>query len=112
MTEYELEHHYSAQNYSDEKGNPVGGWAEGKGFHIDWQNGPLNVDGERLQPNGAFVEYVLKAVQQRIEFYQRSPFACTENAEAIEHIKRAVDSLNKRTSRRKSQGTEGTWDGS
>lgn len=101
--------YYTAQNFSDEHGHPVGGWAEGKGFRIDWQNGPLFVDGERIEPNGAFVEYVLLAVKQRIEYYQQSPFACTENAKAIACIQEAVDQLNARTARRTATGVEGTW---
>lgn len=102
--------HYTAQNFSDEKGNPTGGWASGTGFRIDWQDGPLvNGEGERVEPNGAFVEYVLMAVAQRIEYYQQSPFNCAENQQALHHIQQSINWLNKRTARRKQEGKEGTW---
>lgn len=102
------------QNFKTDEGFPFGGWAVGTGFNIKWQRGPL-VDpetGNRLEPNGAFVETVLKAVLQRIEFYQDSPFNCEENAAAIFHIKGALEALNTRTARRTDQGVEGTWEGS
>lgn len=105
MTELEY------QNFKTDEGYPNGGWAAGVGFDIKWQKGPL-VDpetNERLRPNGAFVETLLKAVKQRIEFYQDSPFNCEENARAISHIEAAIQALNDRTARRTEEGTEGTW---
>ena len=54
------------------------------------------------------MEDCLIAVQHRLEFYQRSGFACDENAEAMSHIAQALDILNLRTARRMTQGVEGT----
>lgn len=98
------------------EGNPAGGCTTGTGFTISWQNGPLGrIDTpERVGPNGAFVEDVLEAVLDRIKFYQTGSggrFACVENAEAIDHIERALLELDKRTKRRVNAGTEGTHEG-
>lgn len=100
---------YTAENFNDENGNPAGGIVRGVGLRIDWQNGPLGRVGtdERIDPNGAFVETVLAAVQQRIEYYQGS-FPCRENALAITKIEEALHWLNARTARRVAAGSEGT----
>lgn len=99
-----------AENFIDEDGNPAGGYVRGVGMNINWQNGPM-VDpatGERLEQNGAFVEGMLEATLQRIEHYQTSKFRCRENALAITKIEEAIGWLQRRTSRRTKQGTEGT----
>ena len=93
---------------SDEQGRPAGGQTTGRGFTIDWQNGPLAVDGVRREPNGAFVEDVLAAVIGRIEFYQASQFACDENADALHALKAAARRLDDRTKARQARGVEGT----
>lgn len=49
------------QHDTDANGNPAGGATTGRGFRIDWQNGPLAVDGVRREPTGAFVEDVIAA---------------------------------------------------
>ena len=64
----------------DRNGNPTGGTTSGKGISIDWQTGPLKIDGIRYKPNGAFVEGVIMAALNRLEFYQDSKFNCRENA--------------------------------
>ena len=102
---------FEAFNNVDEDGNPTGGFAAGTGFHIEWQNGPLGRGEERKEPNGAFVETVIAAAQQRIEFYQKAAggkFACTENAEAIGYLTSALYWLNLRTQKREARGVEGT----
>lgn len=93
-------------------GAPDGGVSFGIGFCISWQKGPLGKEGtpERKPPNGAFVETVLAAVIDRICYYQQSPFACPENAEALAHLQHAAVCLNNRTKRRVAAGTEGTWE--
>lgn len=94
----------------DEHGRPAGGVSEGVGFHIFWQDGPL-VDpdtGERKAPNGAFVETVLSAVIERIEFYQASEFRCRENALALTKLQEAQHWLDHRTRDRQRRGVEGT----
>lgn len=36
---------FEAVNLDDTAGNPAGGFVDGLGLHISWQNGPLNVGG-------------------------------------------------------------------
>lgn len=93
---------------TDENGNPAGGVTFGKGIEIEWQNGPLSVDGKRLEPNGAFVEGVIAAAIGRLEHYQESKFACAENALAIKSLETALRWLSKRTADRTARGVEGS----
>ena len=102
---------FISENNVDRQGNPTGGHATGCGMKIEWQNGPLGRDGDRKEPNGAFVETVIAAAKQRVEFYQKAKdgkFACTENAKAIEHLTLALDILDKRTKDREARKVEGT----
>ncbi len=102
---------YRAVNEDDANDNPAGGSVSGCGIMIVWQDGPLGRGDDRKEPNGAFVETVIDAARQRIEYYQASKFECQENAAAIMHLQAALDCLDSRTSRRESQGTEGTHKG-
>lgn len=98
------------ENFNDDDGNPAGGYAKGPGFAIDWQNGPL-VDpatGDRHEQTGAFVEDVLRAVIQRVEYYNGTKFRCRENSLAITHMEEAVHWFNARTADREDRGVEGT----
>ena len=80
---------------------------------IRWQNGPVkrsktehgNLLVENL--NGAFVEDVLNICVKRLEAYQRSSFACKENAEAIAAVDAAIEILVKRRGARRERGVEG-----
>lgn len=99
---------FNAENYLDSQGKPAGGYVEGVGLRIDWQNGPLGRGEERVEPNGAFVETVIASVVQRIEFYQAGEFKCRENAIAITKLEEALLWLNYRTQRREQRGVEGT----
>lgn len=103
---------FEASNISED-GKPAGGTVRGTGLSIDWQNGPLGRVGtdERIEPNGAFVETVLEAVKQRIEYYNTT-FGCRENSLAITKIEEAIHWLNHRTNRRVAQNVEGTHEGS
>lgn len=100
-----------SQNYVDEQGRPAGGTVQGTGLSIVWQNGPLGRDGDRQEPNGAFVENVIYAALQRLEHYQTSPFKCRENALAITKLEEALHWLNSRTARREEAKVEGTHNG-
>lgn len=94
-----------------DEGYPNGGSTFATGLSIHWQKGPL-VDpdtGQRREPNGCFVETVIRAAVGRLEHYQASPFACDENAAALMHLHAALDALAARTRRRTTAGTEGTW---
>lgn len=97
------------ENWSDQDGNyPAGGVASGRGFAISWQNGPLGRDGERREPNGAFVEDVIEAVVERIHFYQESEFQCETNYQALVCLEKALEHLNARTIDREARQVEGT----
>lgn len=102
---------FKAHNQS-ENGMPAGGHVEGTGLRIDWQNGPLGRGEDRKEPNGAFVETVIAAAKQRIEYYQQTQFSCRENALAITKLEEALHWLDHRTRRREYQGVEGTHGGS
>lgn len=102
---------FTAANNLDENGNPSGGEAVGLGLYINWQNGPLGRGADRISPNGAFVETVIAAALQRIQFYQtasQGKFACRENAIAITKLEEALLWLNKRTAEREARQVEGT----
>lgn len=95
---------------NDENGNPMGGCFTSRGVTIEWQKGPLGKTPEERENsrNGAFVEDILIAAKSRLEFYQRTPFACDENDEAIARIEEALEFLAQRTERREKAGIEGT----
>lgn len=99
---------FNASNWLDENGNPAGGLVEGTGMSILWQNGPLGRGEDRQEPNGAFVETVIAAALQRIQFYQSGKFACRENALAITKLEEALHWLNHRTAAREARAVEGT----
>jgi len=99
---------FEAENKNDENGNPTGGSVSGVGLKIDWQNGPLGRDEDRIKPNGAFVETVIQAVIQRLEYYNASEFKCRENSLAITKLEEAGMWLNKRTVDRERRQVEGT----
>mgnify|MGYP001576053132 CR=1 FL=1 len=93
---------------SDDKYRPAGGVTSGRGFIIDWQDGPLAVDGVRREPNGAFVEDIVAAVIGRIEFYEASEFANGYNRCALASLREAAAVLDRRTKDREARGVEGT----
>ena len=100
-------HRYNCVNYIDSDGNPAGGCVSGVGFSVNWQAGPL----QGKPANGAFVEDLITADIQRLEFYQEAGegrFACAENEVAINLLKSARYVLQGRTKRRRAQGVEGT----
>jgi len=95
-------------HYTDDNGNPTGGTTSGKGISISWQNGPLGIGADRIEPNGAFVEGVINAALGRLNFYQASKFSCRENALAITKLEEALHWLNHRTAKREARCVEGT----
>jgi hypothetical protein len=101
---------FTASNPVDINNNPTGGTVNGTGFTISWQNGQLGRDGDRQAPNGAFVEDIIDAARQRIQFYQdanNKKFACKENAMAITKLEEALLWLDKRTQDRERRKVEG-----
>ena len=86
-------------------GNPTGGQTVLTNSLINWQDGLL-VDGLK---NGAFVEDVIIAAIQRLEYFQDSKFECQENADAIASLQGALTALESRTKTRVDQGVENTY---
>ncbi len=73
-----------------------------------WQDGPLGRGEDRKEPNWAFVETVIAVARGRLNFYQKSKFACVDNETAIEYLEAALEVLNKRTKDRETRKVEGT----
>jgi len=96
------------KHFTDENDKPAGGCTQGTGILISWQNGPLGRGEARQEQNGAFVEGVIVAALDRLEWYQTTEFACTENAEAILHLRKALEACNSRTAAREARAVEGT----
>jgi len=100
-----------SRHKDDINGNPAGGETAAVGLFISWQDGPLGTGSKRKPPNGCFVETVIAAAIDRLEYYQRSRFQCTENGKAIRSLQEALDILEQRTKRREVLGIEGTHEG-
>ena len=97
-----------SDHFLDTHRNPAGGIAQGTGIAIVWQNGPLGRGINRQEPNGAFVEGVIQAAIDRLEFFQHSKFACASNARALADLRSALAHLESRTIEREERGVEGT----
>lgn len=105
-----------SQFTTDRGGNPTGGVTKltveldeemiNTAMHIEWQNGIVGDDGQ----SGAFVEDVLEAARQRLQFFQASKFRCRENAIALTKIEEALQWLDWRTRQRLIQGMENTYE--
>ena len=112
-----------AENKVDENGNPTGGHvilAAKRGendqfpaLHIEWQDGPrgagTNPDGTPVlaDPNGAFVEDVIWAALQRLEFFNEGKYRDRANSLAITKLEEALYALKDRQLQRSSRGVEG-----
>lgn len=96
------------KHLTDEQGNPVGGYSHGCGFTITWQAGPLGRGEHRKEPNGAFVEDIIAAAANRLQYYQNSKFASTYNRDALLALQAALTSLKERTEEREHREVEGT----
>ena len=100
------------RNSLDANGKPAGGRATldlyDRCVSVDFQDGPII---EAKGRNGAFVEDLLYIAKVRLEFSNRSGFACDENHLAINAIDAAMAALQSRTQRRIEAGTEGTHEG-
>ena len=103
-----MRHGILTHNETNAEGVPTGGTVVGTGITIVWQRGALGRGGEKQPPNGAFVEDVIDAAKQRLEYFQSSGFACPENAHAIACLESALAALDERTRRREARQVEGT----
>lgn len=72
--------------------------------YVNFQNGPINQAGV----NGITHEVLLAILIDRLEGFQKGPYACRENADAIIDLTRALNVLKKRTQQRMERGVEGT----
>lgn len=119
-THYNINPDLTAHNVVDEDGNPTGGGVNLRigethnPIRIQWQNGPrgtgeTNADGSPvlLPPNGAFVEDVLWAALQRLEFFNAGKYRDRANSLAITHIEQALQALKDRQLERSYRGVEG-----
>ena len=73
-------------------------------LRVSYQHGPRGV-AESIP--GIFDDDLLAIAQDRLEGFQSGPFACTENAEALQHIQAARTVLGLRVARRIAQGVLG-----
>lgn len=121
---YNINPNLVADNKVDENANPTGGEvllsvpSGPETFHrvlvVEWQNGPrgtgeTNPDGSPvlLPPNGAFVEDVLWAALQRLEFFNAGKYRDRANSLAITHIEQALQALKDRQLERSHRNVEG-----
>ena len=102
---------------TDQDGNPTGGRTEMfAGGDIDnspihaidiaWQDGIVGDNGQ----TGAFVEDVIEAARQRIQFFNTGKFRCRENSIAITKLEEALQWLDWRTRQRLLQNVENTYE--
>ena len=73
--------------------------------HINFIKGPIHTPSH--QP-GITNEDLLAILIDRMESFQSGKFTCPENADALDYLRYALECLTIRTSRRTSQGIEGT----
>ncbi len=75
-----------------------------EGMAICFQNGPIAEAGV----NGLTHEVLLAILADRLRGFQAGPYACPENAQALQHINAAQAILQARTRARMERGVEGT----
>jgi hypothetical protein len=71
---------------------------------IHFQEGPI----AEVGTNGLTHESLLAIVIDRLQAFQKGPFACRENALALTKIEEAMHWLHHRTAARVARGVEGT----
>lgn len=101
-------HLYQISGFSSES-NPADPFTERYGKAADhstilFQNGPIAEAGV----NGVTHEALLAVVIDRLQAFQRGPFACRENALALTKLEEAQHWLQHRTLARMARGVEGT----
>lgn len=123
-THYNINPALQATNKVDENENPTGGDVslhvtksgdvEFPALIINWQDGPRGTgetaaDGSPVlaDPNGAFVEDVLWAALQRLEFFNNSKYRDRANSIAISNIEQALQALKDRQLERSHRNVEG-----
>ena len=97
----------TVENVKDANDNPSGGMVRSVGVMIDWQNGPLGRGADKKAASGAFVEDIVLAAIQRLQFFQDSKFKCRHNALAITKLEEALFWLEARHDEREARGVQG-----
>lgn len=93
---------YSVELFAGEELEPI--FNEDVNYiNIKFQNGAIQENGV----NGAQIEDVIDVLVDKLLSFQKSEFACRENALAITKLEEARLWLNERTRKRKEQGVEG-----
>lgn len=59
--------------------------------------------------NGIFNEDLINIIIHRLESFQAGDYPCTENAQAIKHLKAGLSYLNSRTADRQARDVEGEY---
>lgn len=77
-----------------------------EGMEILFQNGAIGEVGV----NGVTHEALLAILIDRLEAFQKGPYACTENATALDFLRGALFALHSRTRKRQARGVEGTME--
>lgn len=117
---YNINPALKATNELDADGNPTGGGVNLRigetrnPLRVQWQSEPrgtgeTNADGtpKLKEPNGAFVEDVLWAALQRLEFFNESKYRDRANSLAITKIEEALQALKNRQLERSYRNVEG-----
>ena len=89
MIDQDLHHRHNTDN----TGSPAWGYAEGLGILIRWQTGTV-VNGVAQEPNGAFVEGVVRSAITRLEYYQAIGLSSADTTEALDHLNAALSALD------------------
>ena len=79
---------------------------DGRQTVIEFQNGPINADGNGV--NGLTHEVLLAILADRLRSFQNGAYSCKENACALTKIEEAQHWLQQRTLARMRRGVEGT----
>lgn len=91
-----------AGNASHEYGIQFGGPKDV--LHVQFQHGPRGVESSTA---GIFDDDLLAIVEDRLVGFQSGPFACPENAEALDAVRNAREALGLRVARRIKAGVLG-----
>lgn len=87
-------HNFMSEHYITENKDPVGGYADGMGFTINWQRGPVKFNDQKEPlPNGAFVYDVVAAALDRLQFFQQTKYKSEDHKKAIKYLGKALTHL-------------------
>lgn len=76
---------------------------QGVRTRLSFQNGPINEVGV----TGLTNEVLMAVVIDRLRSFQAGPFRCSENQEALMHLREGMAALHSRTKDRVARGVEG-----